>query len=462
MEQKTILQQLAHFVASLDFSDLPQEVVSKANDAWFDLMGCYLAALNNTPNPKLIQYALASNPLGEATLWGTGVKASLDATVMTEGYIGYSLEFDDGVSLGGHWGSASIPVALACTEISRGEGKNFLLSIVCAYEVGTRLSRRFAPHMLNHKIHFPCAMGAFAAAGAAAKAYELDARTIASGLANGCLSPIGPYGTAVSGESIKNMYSGWPNLVGLKMIEFAKLGLGGDIDSFESENGLAVAFRGEALTSTEEELALNDLGKRYSLMESYFKPYPCCRWLHAPLALIQKIMREHPGKSIRTMTVSGPQFLHLYDTKGDFTKKVKAQYSIPFTLGAFACCGKLGIDEFESPTRTRKDIEKMADSVRIVLDPSREQQFPSKFSVGLEVGFCDGSSAHAEGGLPWSPNSPATKQELMQKFTSLVSPFMSKIEVNSWLSLYQEGVEKEGNFGKLLLLLGKDHLQHRA
>jgi len=97
-----------------------------------------------------------------------------------------------------------------------------------------------------------------------------------------------------------------------------------------------------------------------------------------------------------------------------------------------------------------------------VLDSSREQQFPSKFSVGLEVGFCDGSSAHAEGGLPWSPNSPATKQELMQKFTSLVSPFMSKIEVNSWLSLYQEGVEKEGNFGKLLLLLGKDHLQHRA
>jgi len=460
MEQITILQHLARFVAHLDFSDLPPEVISKANDAWFDLMGCYFAALNNAPNPRLVQYALTSNPLGQATLWGTGVKASLDATVMTEGYIGYSLEFDDGVSLGGHWGSASIPTALACTETFGGDGKRFLLSIVSAYEVGTRLSRRFASYMLNHKVHFPCAMGAFAAAGAAAKAYGLDERTIASGLANGCLSPIGPYGTAVSGEPIKDMYSGWPNLVGLKMMEFAKIGLGGDLDSFESDKGLAVAFRGEALSPSEEELALKGLGKQYLLMESYFKPYPCCRWLHAPLVLLQEIMQKSPRKTLRSIIVKGPQFLHLYDTKGDFAKKVKAQYSIPFTLAVYACCGKLGINEFELPTRTRKDIRKAADSVQIETDLIREQQFPGKFSVELEVIFSDGSQAHAEGGLPWSPSSPATKQDLMKKFTTLVSPFMPKDEVNSWLSLYQEGVEKEGNFDKMLLLLGKDHLLH--
>ncbi|MFA6891198.1 MAG: MmgE/PrpD family protein [Sphaerochaetaceae bacterium] len=454
--ENTYLQRLGSFVSGLRFENLPREVVAKANDAWFDLIGCYYAALKKDPHPRLIDYALDANPLGQATMWGTGRKASLSQTVMTEGFICYALEFDDGVSLGGHWGSASIPTAFACTETMGGDGKLFLTSIVSAYEVGTRISRRFSSYLLKHNVHFPCAMGSFAAAAAAAKAFGLGAAETAMGLANGCLSPIGPYGTAVSGEAIKNMYSGWPNLVGLQMMEFARLGIGGDIDAMETNNGLAAVLRGTPLSAEEKEQSLRDLGEHFMVMESYCKPFPCCRWLHAPLMLLKRVIADNPGKAIRSMTVRGPKFLRLYDTKGDFTKKVKAQYSIPFTLAAMQKCGKLGIDEFEMPNRTREDIRKVADTVEIVEDERKERDFPGHFSVELEVAFADGTRESRDGGLPWSPENPPAKQELMDKFCGLVHPILTQAETDAWCDLYEEGVEKEGNFAKMLRLLGKD------
>ncbi len=455
MSDLTLLERLGEFTAAITFSRLPPQVVSKANDAFFDLVGCYYGALNVDGNPELLDRMSRFNAAGDVTLWGTGKKAGYAEAAMAHGCLGYHLEFDDGVSLGGHWGSASIPAIFSMVERGNGDGKQLVLGIVCAYEVGTRISRLYAARMLEKKIHFPCAMGAFAAAAGVGKVLGLPASVIAGGLANACLAPVGPYSTAVSGATVKDFYSGWPDFLGIRMMDFAAMGLCGDTDTFEAENGLGVIFGGEALSAERKETALADLGQRFLLMESYFKPYPCCRWLHAPASLLEAVLARHPCQAVSEVVVRGPAFLKLYDSRDPFDRKVKTQYSIPYTLGALLVAGRLGRNEFELPFRISDEVRDASRKIRIVSDAEKDMAFPQKFGVGVDVCFVDGGVESLEGGLPWGPESPATKEALILKFRSLTDGVLTASVVDAWIALYKKGLERDGSFGQALSLLSK-------
>lgn len=449
----SLLEHLAKFVDNLTFYDLPDCVVRKANDALFDLIGCYYGALNEPENKKILTYAMI-HPCSEgALLWGSGMKVPIEEAALTEGFCGYSLEYDDGVSLGGHWGSASIPAICAIAENNGKSGKDVITAIVCAYEVGTRISRIYSSILLKNRIHFPSLMGYYAAAAGVGKLMGLSSETIAGGLGNSCLAPISPYSTAISGESIKNMYSGWPNFMGIKMMEYASMGLTGNVDIFESRDGLGVVFSGSPLSEEQREKALMGLGSDYMIMQSYFKPYPCCRWLHAPLHLLQKIIKAHPDKKILNVTVYGPKFLRLYDTKEDFSKKVKAQYSIPFTMAAMMINGTCSINEFKEPFRTSKLVLEIADHVRVLEDDTLEAQFPQHFQVRVVVNFENGFNVEDEGSLPWGPDAPPSKMELISKFRTLTCNVLEPQNVLAWERLYHSGIEKENNWQNALELL---------
>lgn len=455
MPDATLLERLGEFTADLDFSQLPSQVVSKANDAFFDLIGCYYGALRIDGNPELLNRVSRFSAATDVTLWGTGRKTGYAEAAMAHGCLGYHLEFDDGVSLGGHWGSASIPAVFSMVEHVNGNGRQLILGIVCAYEVGTRISRLYAARMLEKKIHFPCAMGAFAAAAGVGKVLGVQGSVVAGGLANACLTPVGPYSTAVSGATVKDFYSGWPGFLGIRMMDFATMGLCGDTNTFEAENGLGVIFGGEPLSEERTEAALADLGRHFSLMESYFKPYPCCRWLHAPASLLETALSRHPGQIVREVVVRGPAFLKLYDTRNPFEQKTKAQYSIPYTLGALLVSGKLGPKEFELPFRTSEIVREASQKIRIAIDAEKDSAFPKKFSVSMDIIFVDGEVESLEGGLPWGPESPATKEELIAKFRFLTEGVLTASDIKAWVALYKQGLERDGSFSQALSLLGK-------
>lgn len=450
---ETLLQSLSKYVRDLKFKDLTEEVISKANDAIFDLLGCYYGSLNDKTNQIIIRNALKNSSNNDVTIWGVGRKGSLADSAMAMGFCGYSLEYDDGVSLAGHWGSASIPACIATAEKNNKSGEDLIVSIVSAYEVGTRISRIYSSTMLKNKIHFPCAMGFYAAASGVGKLMDLDSKALTLGFSNGALAPVGPYSTAVSGGQIKSMYSGWPNFLGIRLMEFAADGIGGDEDIFESKDGLGVIFLDEPLSEQKKEEVLSSLGKEYMLMQSYFKPYPCCRWLHSPLYLLEGILKDNPNKQISEIKVYGPNFLKLYDTRGCYEKKVKAQYSIPYTLAAMLINGSCGVEEFEEPFRTSNLIKEYTDKIVILADEDLESQFPKSFTVRLEVTFSTSEKVEKVGGLPWSPNCPATKIELINKFKTLTSSVLSTTTSEQLIKLYKEGFEKKNNFKTLLSIL---------
>jgi 2-methylcitrate dehydratase PrpD len=195
---RAILETLAKFAIGVCFKEIPKPVVHQANRCLLDFMGCYWGGFGMKRNHRLLALALEINPKSEASLWGTGLQAGMAEAAFSHGCIGHHLEYDDGISLGAHWGSETLPAILAMAEASGCGGREVLAAVVVAYEVGNRVSQAFSRILLSRGVHFPCAMGVFGAAAGVARLAGLSISQTAEAMGNACLTPIAPYLAAFS------------------------------------------------------------------------------------------------------------------------------------------------------------------------------------------------------------------------------------------------------------------------
>jgi 2-methylcitrate dehydratase PrpD len=448
----TVLDRLALFAEKLDFSALPGELVQKACDCFFDFAGCYFGALKYLDDPAFPAKLAAINPSPDVTVWGLGIQCGVAEAALLTGCLGYELEYDDGVSLAGHWGSASIPAAYFSNVMHNGNGKTLICAIVAAYETGTRISRFFSPRLLNRSVHFPCVMGAFAAVTAYGKAAGLDAGVIAGALSLAGLFPQGTYSTGISGAGGKSLYSGWPNYLGINAVRFSLLNLRGDSGVLEDPCGFAAALGLPPPGAADCNAMLDGLGRRFSIMETYFKPYPCNRWFHAPVAALLALREQYgfsPG-SVREITVYGPSFLAMYNTHEGFDAKTACQYSLPYTLGAALIAGKLTLEEYGVSMRSRKDLGELVS--RIQVRPGADKA-PSPYSVEVEAVLQNGQKCTACRTQPWSPESPPSRDELIEKFRYLTASVLPDSAVEKWISCYKSGFYNDDVYKTLTDLL---------
>jgi 2-methylcitrate dehydratase PrpD len=443
MSETTILQKLANYATSLRFEELPADVVSKANDCFFDLIGCYFAALGRPENRDRAERIMAFNPAPEAIVWGTGKYCGIAEAALAIGTLGYDLEYDDGISLGGHWGSASIPATALSVIRNGGAGQDLLAGIVASYEVGTRISRIYSPRLLQKHVHFPCVMGAFAAAVGYLRGARGLAAQLAGALSLAGLFPLGTYSTAISGAPGKGLYSGWPNFLGVQAARLADIGLSGDLDVLENRDGFGNVFGLGPADEAARQTALEGLGHEYRFMEVYFKPYPCCRWLHAPIHAALRIIGEHglSREDVAGIRVSGPEFILMYDKRTGFESKVTCQYSIPYSVGAAVYFGRLGPGEYESDVRNDPGLRVFIERIEVGVDEELQGIPAVSFRTKVDLTCKDGRRFSTLGGLPWSRENPPAKQELVEKFVAITKDVLSQEEQEIWADLYRKGME---------------------
>lgn len=455
MMEKTVIETLAEFAAELKFEDLPEKVRERANDCLFDLIGCYYGALGREKNVQLLEKIAGFNRTPERVLWGTGLRCGTAEAALGLGTLCYDLEYDDGISMSGHWGSASIPATLLSVMEHGGDGKDLLAAIVAAYETGNRISRLFSPELLRRHVHFPCTVGAFGAITGYAKGAGFDGGKMAGALSLAGLFPVGTYSTAISGAAGKGLYSGWPNYLGVNCARLAEAGLTGDNDILESRDGFGTAV---GLAPVDEEAAahaVEKLGEEYRFMEVYFKPYPCCRWLHAPIHGALGLMKEFgiQAEEIEEVRIGGPEFAMMYDTHDGYESKVTCQYSIPYTVGAALLYGKVTTEEFEEEIRLGAPMREISDRITMYIDGELQRNFPGKFSVKMEVRMKDGKCYRCSETTPWGPDCPPTREELIGKFRVLTEKVLPEEKAEQWIALYLDGVESEGGFERVMGLL---------
>jgi 2-methylcitrate dehydratase len=141
------LDQIADFVTSLSYDDLPPDVVEFASSVVVDTLGCAVAGLDS-PGPRM---AASSAAPGDAAVIGTrGRRAEEDAAFWNTSAIRY-LDFNDTLVTGHP--SDELGAIFATAGALGSSGPEVLAALVTAYETHARLADRMQHHLIVDQVY---------------------------------------------------------------------------------------------------------------------------------------------------------------------------------------------------------------------------------------------------------------------------------------------------------------------
>jgi 2-methylcitrate dehydratase PrpD len=145
------------------------------------------------------------------------------------------------------------------------------------------------------------------------------------------------------------------------------------------------------LESDEHKHYLDDLGKKWQVLDLYFKPYTCCRWAHPAIDACVGLMQEHGLKAedIQSATI------HTFHRATLLSKIVpqtadEAQYNIAYPVAAALVYGDFGLAQVREESLGDPAVVEMMGKLSFVTDPELDKQFPAHRICVAEIVTRDG------------------------------------------------------------------------
>jgi 2-methylcitrate dehydratase len=156
--QMSIARQFARYALGLKYEMLPQDVIHTAKRCLLDALGCAIGAYQAPGRPMMESFVQEMGGHSEATLFGSGARATALNATLFNGFLVRFLDFND-LGGGGH-NSDSIPSMLALAEKQKATGRDIIMSIVLSYELGDRVTgAHTAPRGHGRSLDMDCRGG---------------------------------------------------------------------------------------------------------------------------------------------------------------------------------------------------------------------------------------------------------------------------------------------------------------
>ncbi len=413
--------QLARFACHLAYPNLPGEVKEMAKACILDALGAtFLGSLY--PWGKIIgEYSAREGGKSESIIVGKGIKVSAGHAALANGTMAHGFEIDDVyIPAIHHPGSVVVPAALSVAEREGATGQELLSAVVAGYEIMNRIGEAATEsHLLRG--FFPTGTnGVFGAAAAAGNLLRLSEEQMTDALGIAGSQSSGMFEGIKEGRMTKRFGAGRAAQSGVMAADLAKLGFTGSTTVVEGEWGYLRAYSDRADLSRLTE----KLGERFTITETTFKPYPCCKGMHAAIDGALELKREYPfdSQDVESIVIGAyEKLVRMHDIYTPATP-MAAQFSIPYVVSVAFLRGKLGVEDFTPEKIMDPKVLAFARLVKIVVDPEVASYFPahepSKVTVKLRGGK-DFSKVvlHSKG----TPQNPMGIEELEDKFRGFAS-----------------------------------------
>jgi 2-methylcitrate dehydratase PrpD len=420
---------LYHFLNKMDFTALPEEVVSQAKLCLIDLLGT-LAAGSRTQLSYIIeefaQHQFAAGPgCPEAFTLRSGTKLSPSGAAMVDGMTIDSMDAHDGHSMTkGHVGCAVLPAIVATigSDTKDLSGQALLTYLVAGYEIGTRSGM-----ILHHTADDYHSSGAWNAVTCAALvAHRLQLTEEQFDHAVGIAEYHGPRSQLMRDVDHPTMVkdgSGWGAMAGVSAAYMAQLGFTGAPALTVLEVGVQAFW--------------SDLGAKWRILEQYFKPYPVCRWAHPAIdaVLLLKKSNEFTVDEVESVTV------HTFHEAARLSQvppqtSDQAQYATCFPIAVALCRGDVLPEHVIEGKLADADILDMFDKISILEDDEFSQRFPQERLAKVKIRCYDGRVFLSEPTIAkGDPKNPLSRQNLEAKFFALATPVWGHEKSQDILSL---------------------------
>jgi 2-methylcitrate dehydratase PrpD len=390
---------LAH-IHDFKLSDAPPEVINWAKLLLLDLSGVAIGG-SDTKLSGIINQHAATMFGGTRPMLFSDQTASPAGVALAAGMTIDSLDGHDGFNTAkGHVGCALIAGILAMAPEAL-SGDALLEATILGYELGSRLGP--ALHATAPDYHTSGAWMAVcvAAIGARLSGLSRDQTAHAIGIAE-YHGPRSQMMRVIDHPTMLKDGSGWGAMTGVSACDLARIGFTG----------------APAITMTETPKYWSDLGTNWLITAQYIKPYPVCRWAHAPVEAALNLRRDHnlTAKDITSIEI---ETFHESIRLACATPKTteEAQYSTSFPVAVALAKGAITPADIADGALTDPQTLRLSKATTMLESDHANTPFPARRLARVKLTLESGNSVQSEWYEPkWDPSAPPTAAEIRAKF----------------------------------------------
>lgn len=391
-------------------TEIPERTKDAVRMCIVDAIAASITALHNPGVVAAWDGAADIWGQGEHDIWFSGRRSTAIGAAFANSAAVSMLDIDDGHrAAAGHPGAAIIPAVLAVGQVGKVDQNRLLAAIAIGYEVGVRISSaRDLKAIDTVATGRWCGQGVAAAVGWL-RAFSAEKLAHAISIAES----IAPYRAAVEATKMgSHVKEGIPfaTVNGMQAVCLAHTEFVGALDILDD------------LSYYRQQTLVGEIGSSWLVETRYFKPYSCCRWIHASLDALL-VMRSNGLKasqisSIRVEVIRRALTLNNLPEPGSLQA---AQYSFPFCLGVAAVYGISPLRPMTAHSLlTDAAVLSVSHKVKLVFNEELESFYPARVPSRVVVTTTDGRQLAATVMDPLGEaGNPMSWAQLFEKFDDL-------------------------------------------
>ena len=450
-----ISRTLAEFTVDLSYDGLPNEVTERTKLLILDTAGIMVRARNDAESTPAMVRAIERLGLatGTCAVPGDSKTYAPSAAALLNGTLAHSLDFDDTHAEASLHSSAPIvPAALAAAEMTGASGKDLIAACVAGYEVQIRLALALGPtDHYDRGFHPTATCGIFGAVAAAGKLLGMDAEQIDSAFGIALSQTAGSMQFLADGSWTKRSHVGQAAQNGLICAVMALEGFKGPKHAFEGQWGFLHAYAPNA----DHAKAVAGLGEIWQTLRLAVKPFPSCRYTHAAIDALQKIIKDEgvTADEVEAVEIGLPRtgmkiVSYPEDAKHNPQSVVDGQFSMPFCAAVVLREGTLLWDHYATHLTDPATLA-LTKKITCVNDPEVEALFPANMAGKAMVKTARGTFSVLVDMPKGEPANFMTAAEFRGKFDGLAEPYLGADGCNRFAEAIL-GLEKQNAVSSVL------------
>jgi 2-methylcitrate dehydratase PrpD len=441
---ENVTKQLSESVVNARYEDLPRGTVETVKLMALDSIGCALGGGITDRARIVLEMIEEFGGNAQASLIG-GRRTSCPLAAFGNSELMNALDYDYIGPLSGHVAPYVVSPCFAVAQREHASGKDLILALALANEVGGRAMSAFAqykvpkeepPYFEEHP-RFSFATSIFGGVAGAGALLGLDAGKLANafGIAGASAAvPAGVKWQHMGGPAIMakyNAWTGWMAQLATVAVLSAEKGFTGDATILDGEYGYWKIL-GSPFFKVEN--LLDGLGREWHIEQVRFKLYPTCYIYHAAIEGISKLVKAHAIRSedIEEIAVWGDRLMQTPNRMGvEVNTFADAQFFIRFNFALAAVYGDRPSPAWQMPSIYDDGrIKDLIAKVRLEVHPKYDDYVRASIKTGivpvLWSAIVEISAAGKKYSLEMkaprgSQDYPATNEELIQKFRTNAS-----------------------------------------
>lgn len=434
---------VARFTRGLKHDEIPGAVRDFGRLLMLDLVGVAIAGTRVDAGRIARDFAVehwAAGPAGpSARLIFDGRRASLPGAAYALATQLDNLDAHDGWQPSkGHAGAALMPALVAFAEaVSRLSGPDALTALIIGYEIACRSA--WALHATTADYHTSGAWNALGCTAVGARLLGLGggAYRHALGIAE-FHAPRSQMLREIANPTMLHDGTGWGAPAGVSAVLLAAKG-------FTGAPAATIEF-------DDARFAWEDLGTRWITTEQYVKPYPVCRWAHAPIDCALNLCTAHRLTSDDVAGIEIRTFLYSTQLWNDLPgSSPVAQYALAWPVAAAVTRGKVTVDEILPESFADPAIRRLVSATRVFVDDECEAAYPARRMASVTLLGRDGRRyesgvREASGG----PVPPPAESDVIAKFRAFSTPVIGADRTAAIESAVLSMNTSRGDFKRLI------------